>query len=260
MCRIEFGVLGPFEAVFDGRRIPIPRGRQRVLLASLVLNANDVVSVDELLERLWGDRLPSRPRGALQTCLTRLRHWLDAYAEGASELVRTSSAGYVMELPDHSVDLLRARRLLREAEAAAGRGDLLGQSIALTAVLGLWRGAVLSDVRSDSLHRDVVPRLAEEYLRALEWRCEVGLALGRHDELVGDLVAVTRRYPFQERFWQQLMIALCRCGRQVEALAAYRQVSTHLRDEIGIDPGPELRKLHVAILRNDLAVMSHGAR
>ena len=260
MRRMEFGVLGPFEALVDQRPTPIPRGRQRVLLATLVLHTGEVVGVDELLERMWGDRLPGSPRGALQICLTRVRRWLDVQGEGAARLLTTESAGYVLRLPPQNVDLLRFRDSLRAAEAAAERGDLVGQWAALATVLSLWRGPVLADVHSDSLQQDVIPRITEEYLRALEWRHEVGFALGRHDRLVGELLALTRKYPYRERYWGQLMRALCRCGRQVEALDAYRRVRTRLREEIGVDPGPELRRLHVAILRNDPAGVPHGAR
>ncbi|GAA4086692.1 AfsR/SARP family transcriptional regulator [Actinomadura miaoliensis] len=260
MCPISFGVLGPFEAAFRGRLTRIPRGRQRLLLAALVLKANEVVSVEELLDRVWGDRLPDCPRGALQTCLTRVRQWLDAHEDGASEAIKTSSTGYVLQLRPADVDLLRFHGLVGEARAAGERGDRAAELAALTEALSLWRGPALSDVRSDSLQQEVVPRLAEDHLRTMEWRNEVGLALGRHREIVGDLRSMTACHPLRERFWRQLMLALCRCGRQAEALAAYQQVSTRLREEIGIDPGPELRNLHVAILRNDAAVMSEAAR
>lgn len=260
MCEIRFSVLGPFEASCGGRPIAIPRGRQRVLLAILILNANDVVSVDELTDRLWDDRLPRRPYGALQTCLTRLRHWLDVHEEGASKLVRTSSGGYVMETCPQNLDLLRFRQSLRAATAARARGDLAVQSAALSEALSLWREPILSNVQSDSLRRETVPRLTEDYLRALEWRHDVELALGRHGELIGGLRSLTRKHPFQERFWKQLMLALCRSGRQIEALDAYRQLGALLREEFGVDPSLELQRLQTAILRNDLAAMSHDAR
>src|SRR5919108_663927 len=139
------------------------------------------------------------------------------------------------------------------------RGDLEREAAALAEALALWRGPVLTDVHSDALHRDLVPRLKEEWLRALERWHRVNLALGRHDELVGELRVLIRKYPFHERFWHQLMLALYRCGRQVEALEAYGEVSGYLRDELGVDPSRELRHLHTAILRSDPELAAAGA-
>jgi DNA-binding SARP family transcriptional activator len=256
MNGVGIGVLGPLEAVVDGRRVELPKGGQRVLLASLALNAGRVVPVEQLLEHLWGDRLPDRPRGALYSCVSRLRQWLDRHSPGAAHQLTTSSGGYVLELEPGALDLLRFRALVRDAATAGERGDLDAQSALLGDALALWRGPVLGNVRSDGLQRTEVPRLTEEYLRAVERRCEVGLALGEHDGLVGELRALTDRYPFRERFWWQLMLALSRSGRRVEALAAYRKVSSQLRDEFGVDPDLELRRLQMAILRDDHSVLS----
>ncbi|MWK38897.1 hypothetical protein GEV43_35970 [Actinomadura sp. J1-007] len=256
MQGVCFRVLGPFEATVDGRRTGLPRGGQRVLLATLVLNAKEVVPVERLLDHLWGERLPDQPRGALYSCLSRLRTWLDRQRPGAAELLATSSGGYVMEAGPESLDLLRHRELVREAEAAGENGDLAERSAALQAALDLWQEPVLPNVRSDSLQREEVPRLTEEYLRTVERRCEAGLALGENDGVVAELRTLTGRYPFRERLWRLLMLALVRSGRRVEALRAYRQVSSQLRDEFGVDPDLELRRLQVAILRDDRAVIA----
>ncbi|MDL4815557.1 AfsR/SARP family transcriptional regulator [Actinomadura opuntiae] len=256
MDGVGLKVLGPLEAVVDGRRVELPKGGQRVLLAALALNAGQVVPVEHLLDHMWGDRLPDRPRGALYSCVSRLRQWLDRHSPGSAELLTTSSGGYVLELGPGRLDLLRFRALTREAAAAGERGDLAAQSAVLREALALWRGPVLANVRSDTLQQTEVPRLTEEYLRAVERRCEVGLELGEHDGMVGELRALTDRYPFRERFWWQLMLALSRSGRRVEALAAYRKVSSQLRDEFGVDPDLELRRLQMAILRDDHSVLS----
>jgi DNA-binding SARP family transcriptional activator len=256
--QVNFFILGPLEITVEASPIPIPAGRQRTLLAALLLQANEVVPVDELIDRLWDDHLPHRPRGALHTCLTRVRQALDKQGAGISELIQTSAAGYTIELaPDH-LDLMRFRELAAGARAAAERGDFEQESAILAEALSLWRGPILTDVHSEAIHRDLVPRLTEEWLHVLERSHLVNLSLGKHTELVGELRVLSRRYPFHERFWHLLMLALYRCGRQVEALEAYSEVSGYLRDEMGVDPGQELQQLHMAILRSDPGLMTAG--
>lgn len=251
MPGLDFRVLGPLEVTINARRVPVAAGKQRVLLATLLLSANQTVPVEELTERLWGGDPPRAPRGALHTYVTRLRQTLDRHAARATGPIRTSAAGYGIEVPSTGLDLIRFRAMVGEARAAGRGGDLTTESAGLTSALSLWRGPVLPDVRSDSLHRDVVPSLIEEHLRTLERRHEVDLALGRHDRLVGELRALTGKHPFHERFWGQLMVALYRCGRPAEALEAYGEVSASLRRRLGVCPGPEVRDLHTAILRDD---------
>lgn len=231
--------------------MPIAAGRQRTLLAALLLNANEIVPVEELVERLWGDRLPHRPRSALHTLLTRLRQRLEQGTGDQGTVIRTSAAGYVIETAPDRIDLMLFRNLVEQARREAERRDLARESTLLARALSLWRGPVLSDVRSDSLHRDVLPKLTEEQLWALDRRCDVDLLLGRHHELVGELRSLIRRYPFHEGFWRQLMLALYRCSRRVEALEVYGEVRDRLRDELGLDPTQVLNDLHMAILRDD---------
>ncbi len=251
MYALDFRILGPLEVTFNARRVPVAAGKQRVLLATLLLSANRVVPLEELIERLWDGDPPRCPRGALHTNMTRLRQALHRHRDGQGDVVTTSAAGYGIEIPRSRLDLIRFRELVDEARAAGKTGDLAGESAGLTEALSLWRGPILTDVRSDSLHRDVVPSLVEEWLRTLERRHEVDLALGRHDRLVGELRALTGRHPFHERFWGQLMLALYRSGRPAEALEAYAEVSACLRRDLGALPGPEVRDLHTAILRDD---------
>ena len=176
MHGLDFRILGPLEVTFDARRIPVAAGKQRVLLATLLLSANQIVSLEELTERLWGGDPPRCPRGALHTYVTRLRQTLGRHENGHGDLVRTSAAGYGIEVSRARLDLLRFRAMVRGARTAGAAGDLAAESTGLTEALSLWRGPVLPDVRSDSLHRDVVPSLIEEHLRTLERRHEVDLA------------------------------------------------------------------------------------
>ncbi|GLW63844.1 hypothetical protein Arub01_20880 [Actinomadura rubrobrunea] len=247
----RFHILGPLEVTVDDRPVRVPAGRQRALLASLLVDANEIVPVDELVERVWGRQRPRHARAALHTCLTRLRHTLDQGGCDASGMIRTTAAGYGIEAPPDCLDHLRFQELLRHARAAAWRGDPAGESAALAEALSIWRGAPLADVPSEALHSEVVPKLTEEWLRAVERSNALDLALGRHGELIGELRALIRRHPYHERFWGQLMLALYRCGRQAEALQAYASVRERLRRELGVEPGRELRRLQLAILRED---------
>lgn len=229
-------MLGPLEVLLDGEPVVVPAGRSRALLATLLLRANRFVSVDELVERVWEGEPPDLDRAhkTLQTVVLRLRRAL-----GAANCVRTERGGYLAAIEPQQLDLERFRTLVARQEFAAA--------------LALWRGPVLGNVVSESLHRDEVPMLVEEQLAALEKRIEADLAAGKSVELVPELQDLTRRHPLRDRFWSQLMLALYRSGQQAGALAAYRQVSEMLADELGIDPAPALRELHEQILRGEVA-------
>ncbi|NGY58993.1 hypothetical protein G7043_08640 [Lentzea sp. NEAU-D13] len=233
--RAEYRVLGPLEVLLDGEPVAVPAGRGRVLLATLLLRANRFVSVDELVERVWEGQPPDLDRAhkTLQTVVMRLRQAL-----GEANCVRTELGGYLAEVAPEQLDLARFRRLVEEQE--------------FEGALALWRGPVLGNVASESLHRDEVPLLMEEQLAALEKRIEADLTTGRSAELVPELQDLTRRHPLRDRFWAHLMLALYRSGQQAGALAAYRQVSEMLAEELGIDPAPALRELHEQILRGEV--------
>lgn len=228
---VELGVLGPLEVKVDGRVVPVPAGRARVLLAGLLLRADQVVPVDVLVDWLWDGTppTPSRARATLHMVVRRLRQAL-----GPVDVVRTAPGGYVAAVPPGSLDLHRYRDLVergRYAEASA-----------------LWRGEPLADVRSASLHRAEVAPLLEERLAVTEKRIDADLDAGRSLEVVPELRALTARFPLHERFWGQLVRALHGAGQRAEALAAYETVRARLADELGIDPGRALRDLQAGVL------------
>jgi DNA-binding SARP family transcriptional activator len=249
-CDMSFGILGPLQVSVDHYQITIPAGKQRILLATLLFDANQVVPIEELFERLWYPTMPRSPRAALHTTMTRLKRSLGADAD---LLIQQIGEGYQLELEPESLDLMRFRALVEDAKALAGRDDLAAESAVLTEALGLWRGPAMHDVRSASLLRDVIPGLVEEQLRALERYHDVNLGLGRAQEIVADLRRLIQQYPYHERFRLQLMLALARCGRQADALEVYAEVRDSLRDELGIDPGGDLRELQLTILRSEPA-------
>ncbi|MFB9612156.1 AfsR/SARP family transcriptional regulator [Kutzneria kofuensis] len=243
---MEFRILGPLEVVVDGQVVPIGAAKHRTLLACLLLRANRVVSVDELVDRIWDGDTPHRSKATLQTYVMRLRQVL-----GDPSIIRTAADGYLITVDADHLDLLRFTELAAAARATQAGGDLSTAAELFGQALSLWRGQPLVDVPSDVLHREEIQRLVEQRLEVLERRIEVELSLGRHTDLIPLLRAVTGEHPFQERFWGQLMLALHRSGRQVEALEAFRQVSRLLGEELGVGPGERLRAMHQAVLRDD---------
>ncbi|MGW3346945.1 AfsR/SARP family transcriptional regulator [Nonomuraea rubra] len=254
---MRFAILGPLEVRRGSRAIAVNAEKQRVILATLLLSANRVVLADDLMERLWEDRLPRYARASLQTHLARLRRTLED-GNGDVEVIRTSPGGYLIEVaPDH-LDLLRFRGLVDRAGHAESAGDLVGELSLLREGLALWRGAPLAGIRSDAILRDEVPQLTEEWFRCLHRRFDLELALGNHDQIVAELRSLVRKFPLRERLCGQLMIALFRCGQQVEALKAYASVSAVLRHEYGLDVGDELERLQHAVLTGDPDLVSEN--
>jgi DNA-binding SARP family transcriptional activator/Tfp pilus assembly protein PilF len=244
---VEFKLLGPLEVTDRGRRLALGSGRQRALLAALLLRADRVVSVDELTDLVWDGAAPRQARAAVQTNLMRLRRSLGRTVDGS--LVVTEGAGYAirMEDPDY-LDLQAFDTLLDLARQRREAQDPLAQSQLLARALALWRGEPLADVPSEVLRREAGARLAERRLWALEQRIEADLRLGRHAELIAELRGLTAEYPLREQFWAQLMVALYSAGRQAEALAAYQRARGVLVESLGVEPGPVLREAEHAVL------------
>jgi DNA-binding SARP family transcriptional activator len=232
--------------------LPLGGAKQRAVLALLILHANEVVSADRLIDELWGDSPPDSAANMLQGYVSHLRKTLEpGRGRGEHELLVSRAPGYMLQIPSDQLDAERferlateGRRLLtdREAGAAAER---------LRAALALWRGGALDDLAYEAFARADIDRLEELRLQTLEDRIDADLALGRHDDLVPELREFVDRYPLRERLRGQLMAALYRCGRQAEALEVYRDARRSLLDELGVEPGPALRELEQAILRQD---------
>ncbi|MET7952185.1 BTAD domain-containing putative transcriptional regulator [Micromonospora sp. NPDC005324] len=224
----------------NGEPLPVLGGKLRVLLASLLLRPNRHTSVAHLADRMWDGESPQMPRRVVQTNIVRLRQALLPH-----NLIKTVPAGYVLRVEPDQLDLLQFESLFHSASEA---NDLETEWSLLRDALGLWRGPVCEDVASESLRRVDAAPIAERRLAALDRRIEIDLMLGRDHQVVPELGHLTTAYPFRERFWVQLMAALYRSGRQAEALESYRIVYRLLADELGTDPGPELREMYQAIL------------
>jgi DNA-binding SARP family transcriptional activator/tetratricopeptide (TPR) repeat protein len=245
---MKFGLLGPLTVRRGGAEVPVPAGKQRVVLATLLLNANRLVPLDELAEALWGPGPPPSARATMQNYVMRLRKSL------GDSRIATQPGGYLISADPGDLDVSRFETLLGSARAAA-RGGLWEQAAdqARTA-LALWRGEPLADVDSELLALREKPRLAELRLQALETRIDADLNLGQAGEVVGELRHLAGAHPLREHFHGLLMLALYRDGRQGEALAAYQHARRVLIDELGTEPGTELRELHQRILTADPAL------
>jgi DNA-binding SARP family transcriptional activator/Tfp pilus assembly protein PilF len=245
---MRFGILGPL-VVWDGEgTVPVAAARQRVLLAALLVRAGQAVPADELADIVWDGSPPPGAVATLRTHVMRLRRTLGPTA--GSRIV-TRYPGYLVDADDAEVDILQFARLCREGSAAARARAWEEAFGVLTEALGLWRGAPLADIPSQLLHRDEVPRLERLRMQALESRMEAGLQLGHHDELLAELQSLAADHPLHERFRAQLMLALYQSNRQAEALEVYRGARAALVTEVGVEPGPELQRLHQRILAGD---------
>ena len=244
---MDFRILGPLEVSHDGRAVPVTGTRQRELLALLLLDAGHVVSSDRLMEELWGAKQPAAGTTALRVRVSQLRKVLKS---GGDDMLVTRPPGYALLVPRDGLDLWRFERALEEGERAL-RADPQRALDALAQALAEWRGAPLVDVAHAPFAQAATVRLEELRASALELRIEAELALGRHATLIGELYALTSEHPLRERLSAQLMTALYRDGRQADALAAYRAARERLVEEIGIEPGPELKALEARILAQD---------
>ena len=206
-------------------------------LAILALEANAPVSADRLIDGLWGDAPPATARKAVQVLVSHLRKEL----AGADAEIVTRGRGYELRVDPDSVDALRFERLLRSGENGAH----------LTEALALWRGPPLDDLADEPFAAPEIRRLEDLWLQAREAEIDAALAAGRHEAAIAELDALVREHPLREHLHGQRMLALYRSGRQADALDAFRHARQVLLDEVGLEPGPELRRLNDAMLRQD---------
>jgi DNA-binding SARP family transcriptional activator/tetratricopeptide (TPR) repeat protein len=247
---VEIRVLGPLEVVVDGAPVALPGHKTRLLLAALVVYAGEVVSTDRLYEILWGARPPASAGNTLQTYIAQLRKALEpGRPRGeAGRVLVTREPGYLLELEPEELDAGRFERLARSGRNALH--DAPGEAAAtLRAALSLWRGDPFAHVTYEPFAQADIARLTEMRLTAIEDRVDADLAVGAHATVCGELVELVAEHPLHERLWGQLMTALYRCGRQADALDAYRRVRAQLVEQLGIEPSPALRELHAAILQ-----------
>src|SRR4051794_20906442 len=249
---LEFRILGPLEVSRDARSLPLGSPKQRALLAVLLLHANEPLSRDRLVEELWGEAAPATVNAALSGYLTKLRRVL-ANGDG-DDVLATRAPGYVLHVEPEALDAAVFERLVVEGRGALGRGEATDAAARLGEALALWRGRALADLADETFAQPEIRRLEELRVAAIEERVDADLALGRHDGLVPELEALVAQQPYRERLRAQLILALYRCGRQADALAAYQAARRTLDEELGLEPGRRLQELEQAILQQDPAI------
>lgn len=248
---VRFEILGPLRITAATGTVALTANRERTLLAMLLLHANHTVPGDQLVEAIWAAAPPPGARNQLQGCVSRLRRRL-ASAGSSAELIITDPDGYRAMVAPDELDLLRFRHHVAEARRTAGGADRTGAINHYQAALALWHGPALAGIDSDPIRR-AATALDEEHLEVLEERIELELGTGTGLP-VAELTDLVGRNPHREGLHRSLMLALYRTGRQADALAAYRRARQLLHDELGIEPGAELQRLHQAILNRDPAL------
>ena len=248
--RVEYGVLGPLRVLVDGEERPVAGEKLQGLLARLLLEHGRPVATERLIDDLWGDEPPATARQTLHVHVGRLRRLLPADGPDGSPLAKEAS-GYVLRLVDgDAVDATRFRRLVQDAQRAQEEGRFAAAAKGFREALGLWRGppfagVVLAHAEAERAELD------ELRLTALEGRIDAELHLGGASAVVPELEQLVAKHPHREHLRAQLMLALYATGRQADALRAYSEARRALSEELGLEPGPRLRELQQAILRQD---------
>ena len=237
---MEFRILGPLEVVEEGHSLVLAAGKQRALLAILLLHANEVVSRDRLIDELWGEQAPASAAKSIQIYVSQLRKALDD--EGTRLLTRPN--GYEFLVEHHELDLNRFQDLVEEGRRAPPREA----ASKFRAALGLWRGPPLADFSYQGFAQAEIVRLEELRLSVDEDRVGAALALGRQADLVGELEALVSAHPLRERLRGLLMLALYRSGRQAEALQVYQQTRELVVEKLGLELNRALQHLAQASL------------
>jgi DNA-binding SARP family transcriptional activator len=250
---VEFRVLGPLEVRDNDEPLTLGGAKQRALLAILLLNANEVVSSDRLIDELWGAGAPLTAAKSLQVHVSNLRKVLEPARERgqSGQVLVTRPPGYLLKIDPDQLDLTRFDRLTNNGREALASGDSERAARLLREALSLWGGPALADIAFEPFAQAEIARLEELRVAVLEDRLQADLDCGRHAEVIGELERLVGAEPLRERPRGQLMLALYRSGRQAEALDAYRGARDTLVEELGIEPGRELQRLHEAILRQD---------
>src|SRR5947207_7160754 len=245
---MEYRILGPLEVAHEGEPVPLGRPKERLVLAVLLLHANEFVSRERLIDELWGPAPPPTAKKAVNVYISQLRK---ALARNGHDPVTTADGGYRLGVDDDELDVSRLRQLLATARERESAGEREAAAELLREGLGLWRGPTLSGLLLESHGREEIFQLDELRLTALMDRIDCDLALGRHEEVLGELHVLVGEHPLRERLRAQLMLALYRADRQADALDVYAEARRTLVGDLGIEPSEPLQRLHQAILRHD---------
>jgi DNA-binding SARP family transcriptional activator len=250
MAFLQFRILGPLDVIGPDGPVCLDGRKRRALLIALLARPNEVVGVDRLREWLWPAGAPPAATQTLQAHISILRTKLEPARPPwrASSMLLTRSPGYLLRATSAELDTLRFEELLRSGREALDRGEPASAGPLLRAALDLWRGEALADVAMLDAAQAEIRRLEELRLAATVLRIEADLSLGRYLDVVPELTRLVAAQPLHEQLYALLMLALCRCGRRAEALAVYGRARDVLRREMGLAPGPALRRMRAAVI------------
>jgi DNA-binding NarL/FixJ family response regulator/DNA-binding SARP family transcriptional activator len=248
---VEYRILGPLEVLEGGEPVPLGALKERLVLAVLLLHANEFVSRERLIDELWGDSPPPTAKKAVNVYVSQLRK---ALTRNGLDPIATVDGGYRIRVGADALDVAHLRQLLATARDGAAAGELEAAAEHLREALALWRGRTLAGLLLESHGHDEVTQLDELRLTALMDRIDCDLALGHHENVLGELHVLVAEHPLRERLRAQLMLGLYRADRQAEALEAYQDARDVLVDELGIEPSPALQRLQKGILIQDPAL------
>lgn len=248
---LGFGVLGPLVMTADGVPLPLGAPKQRAVLAMLLMYRNRPVSVDALIDAVWGEDPVPAARTSIQSYVSTLRRLLRGATANPHAVLASAPPGYQLSVADLDCDLGRFLNHKAVGLRAAAVGRHEEASGRLSAALAEWRGPVLDDLRNFAFVESFAAALLEEKVAAHTARAEAEIACGRADGVIAELEALTARHPYREPLWAQLITAYYVTERQSDALGAFRRLKTALADGLGIDPGPTVNALHQRILRQE---------
>jgi YVTN family beta-propeller protein len=256
---VAFGMLGPLRVTRGGVAVPLGGRQQRVVLARLLLVDGGGLSVEQLADALWGAHVPGGAATTIQTYVFRLRQALEPDRERGApgQVVITDNGRYRLEVPPDGLDAAVFEQHLAAGQRHLAAGSPADAVTELDQALALWRGEVLADLADYEFVRPVATRLSDKRMAALEAKFSAELTLGRHAEVIGELDELVAGFPLNEQLQRQRMVALYRCGRPSDALAAYDHLRRQLADELGADPSPPLQQLHKQLLTHDPALAWH---
>ncbi len=248
---MEYRILGALEVVGESGPVALGTVKERLVLAVLLLHANEVVSRDRLIDELWGESPPPTAKKAVNVYVSKLRRTL---THDGADPIQTVAAGYRLSIDADQLDSAQVQQLLTRARASASAGELDTASELFRQALALWRGRTLAGLELESVGRHEIEQLEELRLTARMDRIDCDLALGRHEQLIGEVNRLVGEYPLRERLRAQQMLALYRAGRQAEALDAYQLARQTLVEDLGIEPSEALQRLQRGILAHDPAL------
>lgn len=248
MSEVSFGILGSLEFSVDGVVIPLGTPKQRAVLALLVLNRNRPVAMDTLIDAAWDHRPPAGGRATVHSYISNLRRLMNSVGIDSRAVLASAPPGYRLHLSDSQCDLSRFNIEKSAGLRAAAHGQFEQASTHLAGALSLWRGPVLDDLREFTFVEAFASALTEDKIVVNTAYAEAEIACGRAYSVIGELESLTSSHPYREPLWAQLITAYYVSERQSDAIEAYHRLRTHLSEDLGVDPGPNLRDLYQRIL------------